>query len=155
MKNAILITPDDKIEIKEYINYHTINDLVGGWYETCGYFGITDQMCMIFCNEEFLLQEDTQFNAVGTCLANQPIYGNIVLLADGYNDEGERDALPLNDIEAQNIFGALNQFVKSFDPILKHLHSKYDDNKPKPITQVSAMSEEEFNEILMGDSEDE
>lgn len=58
MKYTIQITPDDKIKVMEYTDYHTINDLVDGWYERCGVFGVLDKMCMIFCNEEFLYQDN-------------------------------------------------------------------------------------------------
>lgn len=154
MKNAILITPSDEIEIREYIDYHTINDLVDGWYETCGYFGVTDTMCFIFCNEEYLLRDEIEFNAIATVLANQPIYGNIVLLAEGYDDEGERDSVPLDDMQAAAIEKALNDFAEHFSPILKELHNKYDKHKPKPRTEIVAMSADEFNAFLFGSGEE-
>ena len=103
MQYVVLISPDDSSEIKEYTNYQTINDLVEGWYERCGAFGIGNKMTFLFCNEGFLFHEELQFNAVASALANQPIYGNVVLLQDGYNEDNEMDALPFKKEEAENI----------------------------------------------------
>ena len=142
MDYVILITPEDKIEIKEYVDYHTLNDLVDGWYERCGWFGATDKMCMIFCNEEFLFQENCSFNAIGTILAGQPIYGNVVVTIDGYNENDERDALPMNCAEAQKIEAALNEMKTFIEPHMKALTAKYKDKKPTPTYEV--VTEEDF-----------
>lgn len=139
MKYAILIKPDDTIEIKEYKNYRTINQLVGGWYEICGHFGASNVMCFIFCNEEFLFDDDAKFNAVATLLAGQPIYGNIVILEDGYNPEiCDRDSMPLSVEQAHNVQAALSALVSHFSASLKEFHFKYDNSKPEPKYQVDA-----------------
>lgn len=148
MKYVLLITPEDKIEIKEYVEYHTLNELVDGWYERCGCFAVADKLCMLFCNEEFLFQDNCAFNAIGTTLAGQPIYGNVVVTEDGYNDEDERDALPFNYNDAQKICDILNDLRIIIAPVLNDLNAKYKDNKPEPTFEVSAMSEKEFCEAL-------
>lgn len=148
MKYAVCISPDDSVEIKEYKDYHTINDLVDGWYETCGVFGVGDKLTILFCNEEFLFHDDLQFNAIGTALANQPIYGNIVLLQNGYNEDNERDALPFEKAEAESICNAMYDFRIRFDAMLEALHLHYDNNKPVPSAEIITMSADTFEELF-------
>lgn len=151
MKYAILITPDDNIEIKEYEAYRTINELVDGWYETCGYFSVAGRMAILFCNEEFIYKDNMNFNAIGSTLSGQPIYGNVVLLADGLNEDMERDALPLSKEEAERIKESMEQFKSSFESVLEVLHSRHDDVKPEFHAQVVTLSADEFNEVLFGE----
>lgn len=153
MKYVILITPEDTIEVKEYIDYHTINELVDGWYEHCGVFVAADKMCMLFCNEEFLFQDNCTFNSVATALAGQSIYGNVVVTVDGYNDEGERDALPMNCADAQEIYAILNEMRTFIAPTLKELDAKYKGKKPAPKYEAVAMTEEGFFKALGIDDE--
>lgn len=153
MKYVILITPEDTIEVKEYIDYHTINELVDGWYEHCGVFGAADKMCMLFCNKEFLFQDNCTFNSVATALAGQSIYGNVVVTVDGYNDEGERDALPMSCADAHKICAILNEMRTFIAPTLKELDAKYKDKKPTPKYEAVAMTEEEFFKALGVDDE--
>lgn len=47
MQYVVLISPDDSSEVKEYTGYQTINDLVEGWYERCGAFGIGNKMTFL------------------------------------------------------------------------------------------------------------
>lgn len=155
MKYVILITPKDKIEIKEYIDYHTLNDLVEGWYEQCGHFVAADKLLMLFCNEEFLFQDNCEFNAIGTTLAAQPIYGNVVVTIDGYNDENERDALPMDCSDAQKISAALNELKTFIASALEELKAKYKNKKPEPEYKVSSMTEEEFIKAMCLESEEE
>lgn len=153
MKYVILITPEDTIEIREYKDYHTINELVDGWYERCGVFGAADKLCMLFCNEEFLFQDNCTFNSVATALAGQSIFGNVVVTVDGYNDEGERDALPMSCADAQKICAILNEMKSFIAPTLKELNAKYKGKKPAPKYEAVAMSEEEFFKALGIDDE--
>ena len=148
MQYVVLISPDDSSEVKEYTGYQTINDLVEGWYERCGAFGIGNKMTFLFCNEEFLFHDNLQFNAIATALANQPIYGNVVLLQDGYNEENERDALPFEKEEAENICKSLIDFRARFATTLNALHRHYDNNKPKPTAEIITMSEDSFRELF-------
>lgn len=148
MQYVVLISPDDSSEIKEYTDYQTINNLVEGWYERCGAFGIGNKMTVLFCNEEFLFRDELQFNAVASALAGQPIYGNVVLLQDGYNDDNERDALPFDKEEAKNICKSMLDFRFKYDSMLDVLHRHYDNNKPKPKAEIITMSEDSFRELL-------
>ena len=145
---VILITPEDKIEVKEYKDYHTINELVDGWYELCGWFVIADKMWMLFCNEEFLFQDNCAFNSVGTALAGQPIYGNVVVTLDGYNVDNERDSLPMSCAEANDICTILNDMRTFIAPTLDELNVKFKDEKPSPQYEAVTMTEEEFFKAL-------
>lgn len=155
MRYAIQITPNSEISIHKFENYHTINDLVDGWYETCGYFGVRDKMLMLFCNEEFLFRDSMEFNAVASALANQPIYGNIVLLEIGRNEDGEKDSIPLCEKDAIGIKVAMDNFKKAYKTMLAKLTLRYANNKPKPIAKVVTLTEEEFSEVLFGDETDD
>lgn len=140
MKYALLINPDNSIEVKEYKNYNTINELVEGWYEICGRFAAAGIMCFIFCNEEFLFDDNAKFNAVASLLSEQPIYGNIVILEDGYDPEQcDRDSMPLNEEQANKVKEALSVLIHHFSAKLDELHLRYDDNKPEPKFQVKAI----------------
>ena len=147
MQYIILISSNDSIEVKEYSGYQTINDLVEGYYERCGAFGVREKMTFLFCNEEFLLRDELLFNAVGTALADQPIYGNVVMLQDGYNEDNERDALPFEKADADKICKALCDFKIRYKVLLRALHRHYDNNKPKPTAQIITMSEDSFREL--------
>lgn len=148
MKYVIIITSNDEVEIVEYVDYETINALVGGSYETCGVFGVLDTMVILFCNEEFLLRDELEFNAVGTALANQPIYGNVVLLKHGRNENDEPDSFPFTEVYAVKVREAIERFRDEADSILFVLKANYSKNKPKPKAEIITLSAEEFSEVL-------
>lgn len=148
MQYVVLISPDDSSEIKEYTDYKTINDLVDGWYESCGVFAVGNKMTLLFCNEEFLFRDELHFNAVASALSNQPIYGNVVLLQKIHNEEDEMDALPFEKEDAERICIALTDFRIKHDAMLDALHHHYDNNKPKPTAEIITMSEDSFRELL-------
>lgn len=154
MKYAILIKPDEEIEIKEYVDFHTIQELVDGCFEGCGVFGVLNKMVLLFCNDEFLLRDDTTFNAIGTIFADQPVYGNVVVLEDGYNDEYERDAIPFSKDDAESLHDAMVNFKYFFRDIIDTLHSHYDNNKPEPHFEFKAVTAEELSDRFFDKSED-
>ena len=129
-KYVLQITSSDTIEIKEYNDYKTINDLVGGWYEICGYL---KPNYMLYCNEEFLYHDECSFNALATIInGKQPIYGNTVLMIDGYTDSEipERDTLPIELEKAKRIKTKLDFFIESERSLINELHKAYDNCKP-------------------------
>lgn len=142
MKYVILIEPNEKITIKEHNNFHTINELVDGWFESCGCFFMFDSKWLMYCNEEFLLREDIAFNAMATILTGHAIYGNIVVMLDGINDEGECDALPMNINAAKQAKVRLEDLIKEFSETINLLHKRYDDAKPEPSFQIISFSSE-------------
>lgn len=155
MKYAIQIMPSGEIAIHKFEDYRTINNLVDGWYETCGRFVVKDKMLMIFCNEEFLFRDNMEFNAVASALANQPIYGNIVLLEYGYNEEGECDSIPLCEKDAIGIKVAMDNFKKAYKTMLAKLTLRYANDKPKPVAKIVTLTEEEFSEVLFSNETDD
>lgn len=151
MKYVVQITPDDSVTIAKYQDYQTINDLVDGWYEVCAYLSkhhkndsllyfFTDyfkkKTYHVYCNEEYLLHDKCKFNALATIICNQaPIYGNVVITLEGYNEEGEKDSIPFELQEAQKVQTILSEFAQDIMPVLDILHKQYDDNKPQIYVQ--------------------
>lgn len=128
-KYVLLISSKDTIEIKSYNDYQTINDLVGGWYEICGFF---NKKYMLYCNEEFLFEDKCEFNALATIInSHQPIYGDTVLMADGFTNEGERDSVPMSCEEAVYVRELLYELKKRAALVIDKLHKDFDNNKPK------------------------
>ena len=135
-KYVLLITSSDTIELKEYTDYHTINDLVSGWYEVCGYL---EKNYLLYCNEEFLYHDKCSFNALATIInGKQPIYGNTVLMIDGYTDDEipERDIFPMSLEEAQFVKNKLDYFIESEKSMINELHKAYDSCKPTIIVET-------------------
>lgn len=145
MKYIIQITPDDKIIMREYTDYKTINSLVDGWYELCGVLGVLDKMVDLYCNEEALLIDGMQFNSIGSILTNQPIYGNIVILERGHNADGEVDSLPFDKEDAESICKAMEGMKVALSDMIDLLRCKYKDNKPKPYVEIVTFSDKEKN----------
>lgn len=143
MKYVIAINADNTIKAVEYTSYHTLNDIVDGWYEQCGRFVMQNKMWLIFCNEEFLLRDDTHFNAVATVLCGCLIYGNVVIAVDGYNEDNERDAIPVDKEFADVSVDFLHSLVLHIVDYLQHLRAEYNDNKPEPQATIISFSPEE------------
>lgn len=148
MKCVILITPDERIEIREFKKYETIKELVDGWYEHCGCIGILDKLCDLYCNEEFLLRDDCVFNSIASLLTSRPIYGNLVVTCYGFNDDGEQDSVPFEEEKAKAICECLCKIKESFSEALTDLKATFSDNKPNPQPIVMTISEKDFSELM-------
>ena len=146
MSSMIVIDPNDEIRLWDYSDFNSIHEAVDGCFETCSVFGALDVMCVAFCNDEFLLRDDLKFNALGMLISNQPIYGNIVILENGYSPHGERDSYPFDLLKATSISMVLEELKKQFMPILKGYHSQFDNYRPDPQTGVFVLSDEEDDE---------
>lgn len=101
---GIVFTPDDKMYVKEFDEplYKSIGAEVGGYIEIVHPKGLPEPYMMVV-NEEGLLQK-LDFNTIGsfwyqTLIHGNPIVGNIVVAKEGFNEDGERDILGLNDEE--------------------------------------------------------
>ena len=106
MQKLIIITPEDTLKLVDYNGYDTIHEAVDGIYEHffsddipvvngIGTNGGNSVKCSFFCNEEFLIRDDEQFdkiNALATLLSGQEIRGNVALTVDYYNEDGELDS---------------------------------------------------------------
>lgn len=90
---GIVITPDCEMSVQEFERplYETVGKVVGGYIEHVKPRLLDDPFCMIV-NEEGLL-EKLAVNPVGCFLYETlshgwPIVGTIVIMKDGFTDEG-------------------------------------------------------------------
>lgn len=150
MKYIIVITADDKIKLEPFVGYETIRQCVGGFYELCGHLPTSDNgMYDIYCNEEYLLHDECQFNAMATFLFSKMVYGNIAFLIRGYTDDGEVDSLPLDEERAASAVSKLELFRERFMPTLKLLHEWYDEEpKPEPYFHFVSMTDDELDKMF-------
>ena len=75
--------------------------------------GITVFLIMlIFCNEEFLLNDSAPNRVIG----NPLIHGTCFICGDGYNDEGERDSCTLTDEQVDKYIQMFPQSVVEISP---------------------------------------
>ena len=145
MSHIIVIYPNNYICLCDYKDYHSINEVIDGCFECCGVFGALDSMCITYCNEEFLFREDLNFNGLASIICGQPIYGNLVIMKDEHNSYGERDSSPFDLIQATGICMVLEKIKEKFMPIIKELHSQYDNKRPEPKAHVTITPQEENN----------
>lgn len=90
---GVVFTTDEKMFVKEFTQplYKSIGEVVDGWIEVVHPMGLEDPFCFI-CNEEGLLR-DLPLNAIGsfwygTLQHGCPIVGNIVVMKEGFAEEG-------------------------------------------------------------------
>ena len=109
---GIVITASDKLSVQEFSEplYKTIGAVVGGYIEVVHPRGLKAPYCMIV-NEEGLLNH-LPVNAVGSFLYETlahgwPIVGTIVIMKDGFNDDGEPDIIGLSDDDIKYMCGKL------------------------------------------------
>ena len=145
MYRGIIIDGNDNVTTKEYTNYKDINDAVGGVFSRCGSIGIEipfqgNVKCDIFCNDEFLISDDEQFdkiNAIATLMTNQDIRGNVFILVNEGEDnrgfeyietpDGEEDIC-----ECWMAEDLLMRFITNNREIIEQIHKDFDGNKPEP-----------------------
>lgn len=104
---GVVFTTDGKMFVKEFTQplYKSVGDVVEGWIEVVHPRGLEDPFCFI-CNEEGLLR-DLPLNAIGslwygTLQHGCPIAGNIVVMKEGWTDDGY-DLIGLEDDEIHRI----------------------------------------------------
>lgn len=140
MQYAILVKTDDSVEIYEYTDWHTIQKMVDGFFEICGMFVAFDQKWLVHCNEEFLLRDELQLNATASLICGSPIYGDVAVLLDGYNDENERDSVPFDKETADKMKALLTHMQYTFAPDIEMIREKYSHSKPEPSAQIISFS---------------
>ena len=158
MKNVILITPDDRIELKEYKDYKTYNELVDGWFELCDSINICDVKCDLICNEEFLFFDKCEFNSIATLLCKRRIYGNIVIAAVGYtieDDIEERESVPFTEEDCDKVYTSLQNFKETHAVEMIDARVKYSAYKPKPSATFISMTADEFAKMFGLDEDDD
>lgn len=101
MMKGIVITTKDEMRVQEFPEpaHRSIGDAVGGWIEIVHPMRLEQTYCMIVNEEGMLL--NLPINSFGSFLYGtdyhgNPIFGDIVLLKEGIDSNGERDILGLN-----------------------------------------------------------
>ena len=99
---GIVITTNDEMRLQEFSEpaYRSIGDAVGGWIEIVRPVRLERPYCMIVNEEGVLL--NLPMNMFGSFLYGTNYHGNqilgdIVLLKEGINSDGELDILGLDD----------------------------------------------------------
>lgn len=105
---GIVITSNDKMRVQEFSDpaHISIGDAVGGWIEIVHPMRLEQPYCMVV-NEEGMLR-NLPINIFGSFLYGFdrhciPILGEIVLLKEGINSDGEPDILGLDEQEIKHI----------------------------------------------------
>lgn len=99
---GIVITTNDEMRLQEFSEpaYRSIGDAVGGWIEIVRPVRLERPYCMIVNEEGVLL--NLPMNMFGSFLYGTNYHGNqilgdIVLLKEGINSDGELDVLGLDE----------------------------------------------------------
>lgn len=99
---GIVIATNNKMRLQEFSEptYKSIGDAVGGWIEIVRPVHLERPYCMIVNEEGALL--NLPMNMFGSFLYGTDYHGNqilgdIVLLKEGINSDGERDILGLDE----------------------------------------------------------
>ena len=99
---GILINTKNEMRVKEFSEpaHRSIGDAVGGWIEIVRPVRLERPYCMIVNEEGTLINlPRNSFGSFlyGTDYHGNPILGDIVLLKEGINSDGELDILGLDD----------------------------------------------------------
>ena len=84
---------------------HGMQQLVGGYIEIVRPVYLRRPYVMIVNEDGVLL--DLQINNTGALLYQGPIVGNVLILKEGLNEDGEPDLLSLDDGEAHELLDEL------------------------------------------------
>lgn len=105
---GIVITTKNEMWVQEFSEpaHRSIGDAVGGWIEIVHPMRLEQPYCMIV-NEEGMLR-NLPINVFGSFLYGVdrhciPILGDIVLLKEGINSDGEPDILGLDEQEIKHM----------------------------------------------------
>lgn len=105
---GIVITTKYEMWVQEFSEpaYKSIGEAVGGWIEVVHPMRLKRPYCMIV-NEEGMLR-NLPMNAFGSYLYGtdthwSPIVGDIVLLKEGINNDGELDLLGLTELDIKHL----------------------------------------------------
>lgn len=105
---GIVITTKQEMRVQEFSEpaYKSIGETVGGWIEIVHPMRLGRPYCMVV-NEEGLLR-NLPMNAFGSFLYGtdthgSPIAGDIVLLKEGINSDGELDLLGLTEMDIKHL----------------------------------------------------
>lgn len=99
---GIVITTNDEMRVQEFFEpaHKSIGEAVGGWIEVVRPKRLEYPYCMLVNEEGVILK--LPINSFGSFLYGtdyhgDPMLGDIVLLKEGINSDGERDILGLDE----------------------------------------------------------
>ena len=155
MQKAIILTPDDTVEAVDYEGYTTIHNAVDGIYQTCGGTEWENFNLTIFCNEEFLIRDDEQFdklNAVASAIYGGEIRGNAVVLidvetSDGIDSRGFEYAENEN-CECSRFIKYAEAFIEYNKENLNELHQLMDGRENKSEPQGTVISVDDLSDLF-------
>lgn len=106
---GIVITTNNKIRMQEFSEpaYKSIGDAVGGWIEIVRPVRLKRPYCMVVNEEGTLLNLPmNMFGSFlyGTDYHRNPILGDIVLLKEGIDSDGEFDILGLDEQDIKYLY---------------------------------------------------
>lgn len=151
----IIIHSDDHISNADYNGYESLQKAVGGLAE---FFhdtkiAVEPSLCdgnetlplVMFCNEEFLIDDDPKFdkvNAVASLMCGREIRGDVAVVVDSGNGDSrgfkykeyiEEGHEPEEDLcECWAVEDTLMKYVNAYREELQQLHKTYDNNKSEP-----------------------
>lgn len=105
---GIVITTKCEMRVQEFSEptYKSIGEVVGGWLEIVRPVRLKRPYCMVV-NEEGMLR-NLPMNTFGSFLYGtdnhgSPILGDIVLLKEGINSDGDLDLLGLTELDIKHL----------------------------------------------------
>lgn len=105
---GIVITTKDEMRVQKFSEpaHKSIGEAVGGWIEVVHPKRLEYPYCMVVNEEGVILK--LPINSFGSFLYGMdyhgyPILGDIVLLKEGINSDGERDILGLDEQEIKHM----------------------------------------------------
>lgn len=106
---GIVITTNNEMRVQEFSEpaYKSIGDAVGGWIEVVHPVRLKRPYCMIVNEEGMLLNLPmNMFGSFlyGTDYHGNPILGDIVLLKEGIDSDGELDILGLDEQDIKYLY---------------------------------------------------
>lgn len=106
---GIVIATNNKMRMQEFSEpaYKSIGDAVGGWIEVVHPVRLKRPYCMIVNEEGMLLNLPmNMFGSFlyGTDYHGNPILGDIVLLKEGIDSDGELDILGLDEQDIKYLY---------------------------------------------------
>lgn len=150
MKKAIVLKPDDKIEIVDFDEKNSyqffqnavkaenedLNSTFIGFIKTDAELPFGDSSKMSFCyNDNFLVNSFDDFekiNALSTFILETEMRGNVVVTL--VDEEGQTKGFEKEDAEI--FLKAIENFKKQFTNEISQLHGEYDNNKGEPCFEI-------------------
>ena len=120
---GIVINPDNRLTVKDFDAplYKSVGDAVDGWIEIVHPGGLKDPFVMIV-NDEGLIK-GLPWNVAGCLLYGTPVHGspivgNIVIMKEGWTDDG-KDLLGLSEEEIAKITNKIDALLRCSGRTLK------------------------------------